>query len=603
MSLQVTAIFLAWTCLLAVLFSSISKAEFRLDRGQLIENLAIQMAQTLDYEMYIHFQEITTLADLDVIRDSSFSSARKQVLLDNLQHASPDYAWIGFTSPQGIVEASTGNILARVDVSERPWFVAGQLGATVQDVHNAKLLAELVPNPGSEREPLRLIDIAVPVQADDVLVGVLGAHLYWHWVTRVREGLMAPLEDYHRAEIVILSKSGELLLAPKLASERQGYQFSTSPDAVPILNTLRSYQFASLGQTGSQLEIWPDQQKYLTGYAQTQGYQAYPGLGWIVLVRQNMDEALAPTRHMQRYVLLWGAVAGISSGFVAWWFAGRVTQPVLAIAQAADRMSRGDRKIQIPIFAGRDELATLSHAIAALFQNLDTQNQQLEAFNADLENTVQHRTKQLHQLNQRLQQEVEDRKVAQIDLEAANQELQRLSIVDGLTQIANRRCFDIHLSQEWERAYREQQPISLLIIDVDCFKHFNDTYGHQAGDYCLQRLAQAFMSCIKRPADLVARYGGEEFAIILPSTSHFGAMYCAQTIQSAVADLQIPHRGSTVSAVVTLSIGITTTIPDALLQEETLIAQADQCLYQAKIDGRDRIIGIDLRARVYDTGL
>ena len=175
-------------------------------------------------------------------------------------------------------------------------------------------------------------------------------------------------------------------------------------------------------------------------------------------------------------------------------------------------------------------------------------------------------------------------------LEEANQELQRLATLDGLTHIANRRQFDSYLNDEWKRALREGTPISIILCDVDFFKLYNDTYGHQAGDSCLQKIATALTRCAKRSADLVARYGGEEFALILPNTDAIGATKVADRIGKEVKALKLPHAKSRVSEYVTVSLGIACSIPrgNALLVEA--IALADKALYRAKEMGRDRSI-------------
>ncbi|GAB1543780.1 hypothetical protein NUACC21_64560 [Scytonema sp. NUACC21] len=172
-------------------------------------------------------------------------------------------------------------------------------------------------------------------------------------------------------------------------------------------------------------------------------------------------------------------------------------------------------------------------------------------------------------------------------LEGANRELQRLATLDGLTQIANRRRFDEDIEREWQRSKREQSPLSLLICDMDNFKLYNDYYGHQAGDNCLQQFAQALSKVVKRPADLVARYGGEEFTVLLPNTDITGAIRIAEKIQEAVTQLQIPHVQSSVSQFITVSIGVASLIPTQELLPEHLIAMADRALYEAKAQGRN----------------
>jgi diguanylate cyclase (GGDEF)-like protein len=173
-------------------------------------------------------------------------------------------------------------------------------------------------------------------------------------------------------------------------------------------------------------------------------------------------------------------------------------------------------------------------------------------------------------------------------LESANQTLQRLASIDGLTQIANRRCFDEYLYQEWQRLTREQAPLSLILGDIDYFKLYNDTYGHQTGDNCLYQVAKTISSCAKRPADLVARYGGEEFALVLPNTKSLGAIKVAQDIQSKVKALHLPHSSSSASGDVTLSLGIAAMIPQPDAHASALVAAADKALYQAKAAGRNQ---------------
>lgn len=175
-------------------------------------------------------------------------------------------------------------------------------------------------------------------------------------------------------------------------------------------------------------------------------------------------------------------------------------------------------------------------------------------------------------------------------LEMANKQLQELASLDGLTGVANRRRFDEYLDLEWRRLAREKLPLSLILGDIDCFKLYNDAYGHQAGDECLKQVAQILKETIKRPADLVARYGGEEFAIILPNTDLTGAVWVAKTINAKVKARAIEHPASPINEYVTISLGVASAIPDTDLLEETLIAMADRGLYQAKLEGRDRVI-------------
>lgn len=173
-------------------------------------------------------------------------------------------------------------------------------------------------------------------------------------------------------------------------------------------------------------------------------------------------------------------------------------------------------------------------------------------------------------------------------LQAANRELKQLAIFDGLTQIPNRRHFNQSLQSEWKRLAREQLPLSIILCDLDYFKLYNDTYGHLAGDTCLQQVARVLRHVTHRPADLAARYGGEEFALVLPNTDLIGAMRVAESIRSRMRRLAIPHVNSPVKPRVTVSLGVASTIPASHLSPESLIRSADLALYQAKAMGRDR---------------
>lgn len=184
--------------------------------------------------------------------------------------------------------------------------------------------------------------------------------------------------------------------------------------------------------------------------------------------------------------------------------------------------------------------------------------------------------------------DITDRKRIEMALQAANEKLERLATLDGLTQIPNRRRFDEYLAQEWQRLVREQQPLSLILFDVDYFKPYNDHFGHQQGDEALIALAQAASQAVKRAADLIARYGGEEFGVILPNTRRTGAEMVAQAIQQEIAALKLPHPVSEVNDYLTISMGIASVVPTVDQSLEDLIAAADAALYQAKRRGRNQ---------------
>lgn len=193
----------------------------------------------------------------------------------------------------------------------------------------------------------------------------------------------------------------------------------------------------------------------------------------------------------------------------------------------------------------------------------------------------------------RLKFEIDRRETYERKLEALTHQLEQLSLTDALTGVANRRHFDQTLRAETNRATRAGIPLALLMIDIDHFKRYNDTYGHQSGDECLQRVAATLALGATRPGDLVARYGGEEFAIVLPHIDLAGAQIVGTRLCTDIAALAIPHRASLVIPVVTLSIGVAAFTPGANADPQALIATADQALYRAKEQGRNRVVALD----------
>lgn len=174
------------------------------------------------------------------------------------------------------------------------------------------------------------------------------------------------------------------------------------------------------------------------------------------------------------------------------------------------------------------------------------------------------------------------------ELQAANEKLKVLSAQDGLTGVSNRRVFEEYLEREWRCAQRQKEPITIIMLDVDYFKMYNDTYGHFLGDECLKRIATVLTESAKRSGDLVARYGGEEFVIVARNTDATGAQVLAEKIRHAVAALKVPHDMSKVAPHVTVSLGIATTIPAFNTSYRRIMETADKALYRAKREGRNR---------------
>lgn len=267
-----------------------------------------------------------------------------------------------------------------------------------------------------------------------------------------------------------------------------------------------------------------------------------------VVVSVPAEEVLAPVRAFVVGNLIQFAVAGLLIFVVLWFGLGYwVLQPLRRLIGVMDGVRQGDLTLRFGTQGGTAEIQHIGQSFDEMLA----------------------------------------------ELQRADAALRRQSEVDGLLGIANRRAFDETLTQEWARAVRECTVTSLLMIDVDYFKNYNDTYGHQAGDNCLKQIARAIAATLKRPGDMVARYGGEEFSVLLPQTDAAGADEVAREIQSTVARLAIPHSASHVSTQITVSIGISTVTPTPGLKQEAIVRAADHALYRAKQAGRNRCVHDD----------
>ncbi|MGB5967523.1 MAG: diguanylate cyclase [Spirulinaceae cyanobacterium] len=271
-----------------------------------------------------------------------------------------------------------------------------------------------------------------------------------------------------------------------------------------------------------------------------------------------------------------------------------INMPIMNGYQVCEELKKQTKTSRIPIIFISALDRTLDKVKAFKIGGADyiTKPFHLEEVLARVENQLnqQRLARKLQEKNLLLEQEIEGRLRTEEALVAANRELERLANLDGLTEILNRRSFDIHLNLEWQRHLCKSSPLSLILCDVDYFKAYNDTYGHLKGDDCLRRIASCLSSMIEK-ADVswgrVARYGGEEFAAILPDTNIEQAMKMATQIQKEIFSLKILHAQSQVSQFVTISLGVTTITPQAGLTVKNLISTADKALYKAKEQGRN----------------
>jgi diguanylate cyclase (GGDEF)-like protein len=248
-----------------------------------------------------------------------------------------------------------------------------------------------------------------------------------------------------------------------------------------------------------------------------------------------------------------------------------IKMPITKLREIFNRLSNGERNVHIPTYHSKDEIAAL--AISA------------EAFREANENT-QILLDKYQELSAQLDEKVKQRTK---ELEKANRRLKDLSVKDGLTQIYNRRFLDASLVEHFNRARRSALPLSVIILDIDFFKAYNDTYGHQAGDTCIQRVTQAMSHVFHRSTDTVARYGGEEFVALLFDTPAPAAHALAEKLRKEIESKNIPHRASPLGYI-TVSIGCCTWTPDTeFMSGEEILNQADKALYQSKDRGRNQL--------------
>lgn len=263
-----------------------------------------------------------------------------------------------------------------------------------------------------------------------------------------------------------------------------------------------------------------------------------------------------------------------------------IVMPEMNGIEACKRLKADERYRDLPIIimSGHEEMEHLEAAFRAGASDFITKPANKIELCARVRSALQ------------LKWEMDRRKAREAELLALTQQLAQLnkklsdlSNIDGLTGIANRRSLEAFLEREWRRAVREDRPFSVIMADIDFFKSYNDTYGHQAGDDCLKAVAKALQKQVRRPVDLLARYGGEEFMAILPDTKLPGAITIAESMRLAASSLHIPHSGSAIDDHVTITVGVAgTETPNGTTSAE-LLAQADAALYRAKQAGRNRI--------------
>ncbi len=349
--------------------------------GQNLAELSFQTTDKLDRGMYERYREVKLMAERYEITSADVPVPAKRAMLERMQETHPYYAWIGITDNAGQVMIATGSLLEGKNVAARPWFKAANEGVHLLDVHEAVLLAKLLPNPTGE--PKRFFDVAFPYRgADGQVLGVLGTHLSWQWAADVQRSVLRPLADRKAVDTLILSKGGAVLLGPAAYTDK-------------VLQP-ESLQLARRGMNGAVIETWPDGKRYLVGYSKSRGHQSYPGLEWTVLVRQPLDEAFKPVDAL-RDKILWGGIgAAALVSLLVWLLSRGIAKPLERITQHAGELTAGQLDRIPPVHSRLAEVQILQDALNELLAKVRVKEVGLRELNATLENRVTERTAALH---------------------------------------------------------------------------------------------------------------------------------------------------------------------------------------------------------------
>jgi PAS domain S-box-containing protein len=368
------------TLLLVEVVERSATAQVKSSIGGGLGEMAMQTADKLDRGMYERFREVRLMARRnDLISPATSQTERRRILAD-MQSTYGYYEWIGLADLDGTVLVEARGLLEGKNVSKRPWFSNALAGKYVGDVHEAVLLAKLLPV--QEGEPRRFVDVAFPyLGADGQPAGVMGTHLSWEWARDVERSIIAPVQTRNKVQALIVSAEGVVLLGPQ--------------DVLDTTIKLGSLSAAREGHTGYAVEHWPDGRDYLVGYASTKAVGDYTGLGWHVLVRQDLDDAYAPVRQLRARALWSGGVLALLFSLGGWLLARRITRPLAALASSADGLRRGDTHELVPAGSSYTEVHQLSGALNALVTALVQRRADLQTLNDTLEQRVDRRTQEL----------------------------------------------------------------------------------------------------------------------------------------------------------------------------------------------------------------
>ncbi|NUT87378.1 diguanylate cyclase [Pseudomonas corrugata] len=475
-ALAVALVVLVLSCLFGAVIGESSISRLKEKTGLQLSEYAYSMVDRLDRDMSNRSKALTVLSQLETLRNAA-SIGEARALLNHLSDQFPSYSWIGLTDAHGTVVASTDKLLEGVDISQRPVFANGLNETFIGDVHEAVMLAKLLPNPSGEA--MKFVDISMPVRDDSGrLVGVLAAHLSWKWAAEVGRSLFEPLQTHLPGlEFLVLSKDGTVLLGPN--------EMIGKPIGITVSE--------GSGQSWS-VKRWPDGNLYMAGSAQSVGVGDYPGLGWTVITRQPAEAAFAEAHRLRNEILLWGGLLSVLFAVVGWFVAGIITGPINTIAEAAARLSEG-ADVSIPLLKSSREVETLSVAIRHLVDSLTRKRGQLAV-------------------------------------------VEGIAYRDVVTGLPNRAALEKYV-EAVGREVDTQRDFGVLCVDLDGFKPVNDDFGHAVGDALLHEVGIRLLTAV-REGDIAVRHGGDEFVLLLRLNSEESLASMQGAAQRILAKLAEP---------------------------------------------------------------
>lgn len=528
-------LFLTSIVLVAVFMDHVLSDRIIQGQGESINNLAVNIAKSIAANLQERRREVLLLAQSPTYVRDPLDSLDVRQSLERTKKTYKYYAWVGIADTSGKVISAAEGLLLGQSVAKRPWFIYGRRSPFIGDLHQAVLLAKLIPS-SSQNEPLRFVDFASPIyDSSGHLRGVLATHARWEWVTDIIQERLPAKADL---EIFIIDRRNNIIspfeaIGHVKASVRHdiGLPFFLGP--------------------------WPGEGDYLYSEAQV----IEPELGWRVIVRQPQKQALTALESPRNALMLLSLFASILLMGIVYCLATSFSRPLEQLAGIAERVGRGEEEADWEIKDGAYELQMLSIVIRNMALSLITRKQQLATINASLEHLVTERTNELRETNRLLVKQVRS---------------------DVLTGLYNRMAANERLQEEYLRHARTGVPYAALLLDVDHFKRVNDCYGHDVGDRVLRHIADQLKDSA-RATDFVARYGGEEFLILLPATDISGAAVLAEKIRAAIELSSVPDVGY-----ITVCIGLAV-VSSSDKQPEAAVKRADQALYRAKNNGRNRV--------------